>query len=201
MTFFSLSLSLTHLFTGFLRKDRKTRRHTVSTRWWRRCFDTVRREHAKRKCETTKKKKWTRKCKVGRALLITWLGNAPVRAPTCGSGMRATEARLIPRRLRLIIPDRLYAHAPVSLARAFFRHCFSRRERRRVKVLCPRATFFAYHRRSCTVHDRNGAFASWHGGTIGVFNSRFHGNTPSRAMLRTVHCVPNLNDVGNFDSV
>lgn len=64
--------------------------------------------------------------------------------PSPFAGMRATKARLILKRSPLIIPDWLYAHAPVSLARGFFRRYFSPRERR---VKAVRVTFFTRHHR------------------------------------------------------
>lgn len=49
----------------------------------------------------------------------------------CNRGMRAMKARLIPRRLRMIIPHRLYPCAPVSPGSQIFRHfCFSYDRRR-----------------------------------------------------------------------
>lgn len=98
--------------------------------------------------------------KLGRALLIIWFSNAlPCVALRCVAcigqgkrahswlGMRATKARLIPRRLRLIIPDRLYAHAPVSLARGFFSTLLFA-SRTAASESAVRATFFTCHHRS-----------------------------------------------------
>ena len=104
-------------------------------------------------------RKWMQR-KLGRALLIIWFSNAlrcvALRCVACIGqgkrahswlGMRATKARLIPRRLRLIIPDRLYAHAPVSLARGFFSTLLFA-SRTAASESAVRATFFTCHHRS-----------------------------------------------------